>query len=242
MHDGITSPEFSLINDGDPTDGIIITYINGDFCELEDNKGKNRELKIRLYCDKDNIYGFNIPDILEEEVYEDDSDICTYYIDVISLYGCPIECTYTRNGGLCDGKGTCEYQYNINKPKCFCYNNLFGDECELTINPYLKYNIDDQSEEVFVGVLILLIVIITLLISLIIYLVMRYFDVKILKKRGLDIILEKHENKNIKGGNVKVSNKELKEGLNVVKDQSDDDDDDENVDGNIPPNIPDVVL
>ena len=67
-----------------------MTYINGDFCDLSGNnaeRGQNRELNIKFECDIDNEYGFDIPDI--EHISEASDNLCSYYINVKSLYGCP---------------------------------------------------------------------------------------------------------------------------------------------------------
>eukprot|EP01083_Nonionella_stella_P258004 882465_1 len=97
LHDGITPPIFSLINNNDPTVGVSIKYIGGDWCP---EYGKNREFIINFNCE-DNYEKIG-PDI-DEKISEPSNEGingCIYILEIDSTIGCPIQCEII-NDKLC---------------------------------------------------------------------------------------------------------------------------------------------
>ena len=96
LHDGITNAEYSFIDPKDPTVGIQLRYINGDYCF---DYQRNREFILQVYCSTDSIN--NVPDG-EERIFEYEEEKCHYYMPIKSPLGCPTECPIL-NGKLCAG-------------------------------------------------------------------------------------------------------------------------------------------
>merc|ERR1711902_445184 len=55
---------------------------------------------------------------------------CSYILEIESQMGCPLECAVV-NERICAGNGLCEYDETNGKPKCFCFDDWFGESCEL---------------------------------------------------------------------------------------------------------------
>ena len=111
--------EWRLIDEQDPSFGVQLTYLNGDY---DDGACKsNRKFNLRFDCEDNVLY---IPD--EEPLYE--YDLCEYTLSVPSQYGCPIECNIFDNQ-LCNSQGLCGYDNTNDVPRCFCFNEYTGDDC-----------------------------------------------------------------------------------------------------------------
>ena len=122
LHDGQTAPTFSYIEASDPSIGVKLTYANGDWCEAA---GTNREFASELYC---NELDENLPDKIEETVYED--EVCRYTLPILTSFGCPSECPRSLDdGAVCGGHGVCEFDHSSQQPRCFCYWGYCGDDC-----------------------------------------------------------------------------------------------------------------
>ena len=115
----------------------------------------------------------------------------------------------------------------MSKPQCFCYFGYYGKDCSLEYDPNKNILID--NDEGFVGVLIFVIILLTLTVSIVIYLILRYTDHIILKKRSFNQIRQRNENKKnkriikrkMKGYDL---SKRLSQNINVEHDSDDSDD------------------
>jgi hypothetical protein len=108
---------FALIDDEDPTAGVSIKYINGDFCSMS----TKRDTVVNVYC----------ANTLAEVKNVEEPRSCSYSINMESYYGCPKSCPVNYNG-LCSSQGTCEYNKSIKKSYCKCNNGYYGDDCSST--------------------------------------------------------------------------------------------------------------
>eukprot|EP01084_Bolivina_argentea_P122784 217581_1 len=109
----------------DPTEGIKVKVINGDFnskCPYSDHRGENQWFELILECADD--YN-NVPD---DEMVFYIPDRCQYYTKMKSVYGCPAECG-TYNKHLCAGNGICGFDFTNTQPKCMCYQGNSGTNC-----------------------------------------------------------------------------------------------------------------
>lgn len=52
-----------------------------------------------------------------------------------SYYGCPTSCKVTAKG-LCNSKGTCEYDSDSEEAYCSCDNGYSGDDCSEVSDSY----------------------------------------------------------------------------------------------------------
>lgn len=103
-----------LLDESDPTKGIIVTYL-GDFC----NGGTQRKTHIHMECaDKLNP--------VPTHAYELTG--CEYTIYMPSVYGCPLECP-VANRQLCGGNGHCAYDADKGAARCFCNADSYGLDC-----------------------------------------------------------------------------------------------------------------
>lgn len=104
----------SLINSDDPTVGLKLSY-TGSSC----SGGKKRIFNIMLTCA--NKLNPSPQHALELAG-------CEYTVTMPSVYGCPLECpVYQR--ALCGGAGYCAYDYDQQKPKCFCNKGMYIHMC-----------------------------------------------------------------------------------------------------------------
>lgn len=100
LHDGVEDAVFSYLDPTDPSTGVKITYIHGDWCEAAQ---RNREFTLEFECSE---ILENVPDKREEVIFEDET--CRYTLPIQSSFGCPSECPISSNYKLCDGHGVCE--------------------------------------------------------------------------------------------------------------------------------------
>lgn len=112
--------EWSLIDEEDPSLGVQLTYINGDYDSY--CKG-NRKFQIQFECE--NTVRF-IPD--EIPLYE--YTPCEYTLSVPSQYGCPIECNI-YDFELCGDHGLCGYDNSNGQSRCFCFDQYTGNDCSV---------------------------------------------------------------------------------------------------------------
>ena len=57
---------------------------------------------------------------------------CHYTVTIPSVFGCPTECPLAGMS-LCNGKGHCAYDTDIQSARCFCDEGYTGDDCTLTM-------------------------------------------------------------------------------------------------------------
>eukprot|EP01084_Bolivina_argentea_P188065 323835_1 len=104
LHDGVTPPQFSLIDEDDPTQGVSIKYTGGDWCPAS---SKNREFIINFICSNNFEFG---PD--KDEQISEPYGKCTYILEIDSTIGCPTQCPVIRKSdgtdALCSGNGICD--------------------------------------------------------------------------------------------------------------------------------------
>ena len=113
---------YRLINSDDPSFGVIMHYRYGD-----SGCGGNREFEVALVC---NPSIDNIPD--DGEIITEPYP-CDYYVEIQSIYGCPLECGRDENNTLCSGKGLCAYDHTQTSAVCDCYAGFGGDICNETV-------------------------------------------------------------------------------------------------------------
>jgi len=111
--------EWSLLEEDDPSRGVVLKYIGGNECS--DSNTKRRSLSIAFPCANDVM---NVPD---EEVIEETS-VCEYEILLPSIYGCPRECG-VKDRQLCNNRGVCRYDRTQKRSRCFCSEGWSGDDC-----------------------------------------------------------------------------------------------------------------
>jgi len=114
-----SSTKLSLLNQEDPTKGLVLTYY-GTTCP---STQKQRQFKIELQC-ADRLAA--VPTSALE--YES----CVYTVTMPSVYGCPLECG-VANRKLCGGNGHCAYDDDIQSAKCFCNHGYTGSACADTV-------------------------------------------------------------------------------------------------------------
>eukprot|EP00484_Ammonia_sp_Unknown_P016490 CAMPEP_0197035914 /NCGR_PEP_ID=MMETSP1384-20130603/13570_1 /TAXON_ID=29189 /ORGANISM="Ammonia sp." /LENGTH=359 /DNA_ID=CAMNT_0042466023 /DNA_START=31 /DNA_END=1110 /DNA_ORIENTATION=+ len=180
LHDGVTEPVWTFLDVSDPALGIQLTYINGDYCQYW---GKNREFKMKFICSND----VQITPKYVETVFEPTDEGCSYELHMESIKGCPTECI-ADNDDLCSGHGVCDYDWQRGEPKCFCYYGWYGEDChdDVDINEEIIYQDSDNN---YVGALVVVILLLLVILFILGYLFMRYtkiqnqpFDFKFLQQ------------------------------------------------------------
>ncbi|KAK8791075.1 hypothetical protein WA158_005706 [Blastocystis sp. Blastoise] len=113
----IDDVEWRLLDNNDPTNGLVYSYYNGDgrYCS------EGRKFELHLYCHDD---AFNVPD--EETVQETN---CVYILQLQSIFGCPLECSVSKNR-LCGGNGVCRFDTDTRKSHCYCNTGYKGYACD----------------------------------------------------------------------------------------------------------------
>lgn len=181
LHDGVTEPIWSFIDESDPALGLQLTYTNGDWCAAY---GKNREFRMKFICANE----VSVSPAFIETVYEPTNEGCTYEFVKETTKGCPTECV-VDNDKLCSGHGVCDYDWAVAKPRCFCYNGWYGSACEddKDVNREIVYQDSDNS---YVGALVVVILLLLVILFILGYLFLRYtkvknqpFDFKFLQKQ-----------------------------------------------------------
>eukprot|EP01084_Bolivina_argentea_P175920 304533_1 len=163
LHDGETKPIWEFLEPNDPAFGITLTYTNGDFCA---DGGINREFRIKFLCNHDVE---NIPD-KEENIVEPEK--CLYEFTMKTNKGCPTECLIVDEK-LCNAKGVCDYDFATSRPKCFCFLGYYGEDCTLTEDPN-KEVVYEDSDNSYVGALVVVILLLMVILFILGYLFIRY--------------------------------------------------------------------
>lgn len=115
---------YSLLDVNDPTQGVAVTYLNGDPCHFSaGNLTINRTLTLKFKCSES--WG-KIP---ENRIAE---DMCKYELTFDTVYGCPVQCPFV-NRKLCGGNGFCGMDNDAKSPRCFCNEGLGGPDCTLNL-------------------------------------------------------------------------------------------------------------
>eukprot|EP01084_Bolivina_argentea_P045150 83109_1 len=117
---------YELIDSYDPSYGVMMHYNYGDY-DSGCGWHKNRQFDIAIVCDPAIN---NIPD--EGEIITEPNK-CEYYMEIKSIYGCPLECGRDQNNILCSGNGLCGYDHSENIAKCNCYAGFGGSICNETV-------------------------------------------------------------------------------------------------------------
>jgi hypothetical protein len=147
-----SSTKLSLLNQEDPTKGLVLTYY-GETCS---STHKQRQFRIELQC-ADRLAA--VPtSALEYET-------CVYTVTMPSVYGCPLECG-VANRKLCGGNGHCGYDEDSQSSKCFCNHGYTGSACADSVKaPGINYS------PALLGLIITLFIIVVLLAGSIVYMV-----------------------------------------------------------------------
>mmetsp|Transcript_1758 Transcript_1758/g.1484 ORF Transcript_1758/g.1484 Transcript_1758/m.1484 type:complete len:359 (+) Transcript_1758:25-1101(+) len=169
LHDGVTPPIWTFLDDTDPALGIQALYTNGDWCA---GGGKNREFKMQFVCANDVAIR---PDTIQT-IYEPVGETCSYEFIMQTYKGCPTECI-VENEQLCGGHGVCDYDWQLQKPKCFCFNGYYGPGCLETADPDIEIVYQD-SDNSYVGALVVVILLLLVILFILGYLFLRYTRVK----------------------------------------------------------------
>jgi hypothetical protein len=111
--------QWSEFEAGDPSRGISLKYIGGDYCAGVANTG--RSLTIHILCADDLA---NVPDVEPVEEVQP----CQYELWFTSIYGCPLQCGVDKRQ-LCGGKGACRFDRDLQAPRCFCSSGWGGEAC-----------------------------------------------------------------------------------------------------------------
>jgi hypothetical protein len=111
------SMKWDLIDKEDPTRGVQLTYLQGDKCEIHPEL--DRSMTIKFICSS--RWG-KVPD---RKVGEEN---CQYELEFETIFGCPLECPFSGRQ-LCGGHGFCDFDNDLNAPRCFCEQNWHGADC-----------------------------------------------------------------------------------------------------------------
>lgn len=147
-------------SDADPSKGVTLSYLEGDYCSALQ---AGRKLTINVECAN---HHYRMMSAVE-------SGTCEYEIDVQSYYGCPQECPITANG-LCDGHGLCMMEQNEKThgaPHCYCNTGWKGDSCD--VKTHHKKNESSDPAAVQIAFLVILIVIFSVLVAAVIYMTLQ---------------------------------------------------------------------
>lgn len=123
LSDSTASVKYSLLDEDDPTQGVAMTYYNGDPCHFG-NITVKREMTLKFKCSES--WG-KIPDTRVEE------SRCKYSLMFETVYGCPIQCPFV-NRKLCGGVGFCGMDDDLQAPRCFCNEGLGGPDCTMKLS------------------------------------------------------------------------------------------------------------
>jgi len=114
-----STTKLALLDEGDPTAGISLTYY-GDYCNGKQGETpKQRTFRIELSC-ADKLSP------IPTHAYETSG--CSYTVYMPSVYGCPVECPVAQRR-LCGGNGHCGYDIDKQGARCFCNKGYAGSDC-----------------------------------------------------------------------------------------------------------------
>jgi len=210
LHDGVTPPKWSLYKSDDPVSGVVLTYMNGDWCNSSDsNLGRNREFRIAFICADNYGNTFDKEETIEETEY------CVYETNIESVWGCPEQCGVV-NKRLCNGKGTCDYDFTNGSPRCFCYSGYYGDDCSLEQDDNIStiYKDDDAK---YVGLLIIIVILLVIVLTIFFYLWLRFTNTKYMIPKSKSLL----SNKNDDDHNRNKRDKKQKQQSEAIQDDSD---------------------
>lgn len=146
---------YDTSSDADPSQGVTLTYLNGDACA----GGVRRQLSLHVQCAN---HAYRV-------VHAQETSRCHYEITVESWYGCPTACPVT-SGGLCDSHGLCMMEMNADthaQPHCYCNKGFTGDDCSKHEKSSGGGN--GSPEAVQIALLVILLVIFLGLVGVVIY-------------------------------------------------------------------------
>ena len=150
-------PMISLLNNHNPSHGIVLSYESKDASPVCNNNGKR--LNLRFVCDNEGLV--DIPNTLISEIdyYGTEPDNinnqCQYNLTFNSVYGCPHSCPI-YNKKVCNNYGVCGYDSTEhNQPKCYCFSHIGGIACEIDpeqnnifVPPLKGYNISYNLSDI----------------------------------------------------------------------------------------------
>eukprot|EP01083_Nonionella_stella_P064703 168905_1 len=127
------APVISLLNDHNPSQGIVISYQSNHTSSACGNRGKR--LNLRFVCDNEAIVDIPNTIISEIDYVGDEPDNidnqCQYNLTFNSVYGCPHSCPI-YNKKVCNNYGLCGYDATErHEPRCYCYTSVGGIACEI---------------------------------------------------------------------------------------------------------------
>ena len=93
---------------------------------------------------------------------------CWYILEIESQIGCPLECAVI-NERICAGNGQCGYDETNGKPKCFCFDNWYGDSCDLDYDAPVHIELTHQDGK-FIALLVVLVFMLAVLTLIVVYL------------------------------------------------------------------------
>lgn len=133
LNDGVTTPNYSVINIDNPVLGFYIRYTQGDFCPVGNT---NRGFTMIFLCDGYNKF------VQEINVVED--PVCSYTYTIRSIYACPTQCLH--NNKICGNNGACIYDSTIASARCLCTQvGATGTWCENGLNSTNITNINGSN-------------------------------------------------------------------------------------------------
>eukprot|EP01083_Nonionella_stella_P049726 132444_1 len=153
LSDSVGGPGvWSLVNDDNPSLGVTVSYLDGDYSETCEH---NRQINISFICDNDHG-AFGIPSEARSEVdytpyssigeVSEDS-VCQYKLEFRTVYGCPAQCPIVGTK-LCNGVGLCGYDWTIKAPRCYCYSMFRGDSCtQIDMKNLFKPSLDPVTAD-----------------------------------------------------------------------------------------------
>jgi len=145
----ISTVKYSLLDDDDPTQGVALTYTQGDECHFG-NTTVQRELTLKFKCSES--WG-KIPDTRVEE------SMCKYGLVFETVYGCPTQCPFV-NRKLCGGVGFCGMDNDAQSPRCFCNEGLGGADCTLKLS-----DVKGPCDGTCIALILMIILLVVLLIA-----------------------------------------------------------------------------
>lgn len=145
---------FSLLDEHDPTKGVALTMY-GDNCKHNqegEEVATQREFRLEFECAD---VAVAVP------IHALEYSHCHYTVTIPSVFGCPTECPLAGMS-LCNGKGHCAYDTDVQSARCFCDTGYTGDDCTLTTS---ETEAVTQKSSSLTGLIVTLFVLITFLVG-----------------------------------------------------------------------------